>query len=328
VKALLIAGGFGTRLRPLTNTRPKHLLPVANRPHLLHVFDLLERHGIEEVILLTSYLAEAFEGVAEAGRRRGLTVHVAHEPVPLGTAGAMKNAESFIGDETFLAFNGDILTSMDLTEILAWHRERRAEATIVLRQVDDPSVFGVVPTDDDGRVLGFIEKPPPGEAPTDLINAGVYILQPSILDRIPAGEEWSAERALFPGLVADGARLYATPTNEFWMDVGTPAKYLAANMDALDGSFATDAAEGVDAHGVLRGSSAAVAPGARISSACLGDGAVVEEGALVERCVLLPGAFVGAGAEVRDSILGAGARVAPGVTASGVTLGDGEHLTH
>ena len=323
MKALLIAGGFGTRLRPLTFTRPKHLLPIANRAHIHHVFDLLQRHGIDDAVLLTSYLAEAFEEVVREAAERGMRVEVTHEAEPLGTAGAMKNAAALVGDETFFAFNGDVLSEVDLSAALDFHRSRDAEGTLVLTAVDDPSAFGVVPTDADGRVQGFIEKPPPGEAPTNLINAGVYILEPSVLDRIPAGVEWSAERALFPGLVEDGARLFATSTDSYWMDVGTPEKYLGANLDALMGRFKTDVVTDPGPNAVALAPGARVSPNARVSSACLASHVVVEQDATIERSVLLPGAMVSRGAEVRDSILGADVKVSAGVTLTGATIGDG-----
>jgi mannose-1-phosphate guanylyltransferase len=322
MKALLLAGGLGTRLRPLTHTRPKHLLPIANRPHLEHVFDSLLRQGITEVVLLTSYLAEAFAGLVEAGRARGLQLALTHEKTPLGTAGALRNAVAFVGDDAFVVFNGDILTDVDLGEVIAFHRARRAEATILLTPVEDPSAFGVVPTDEDGRVRGFIEKPAADDAPTNLINAGVYIMEPSILSRIPPGEVWSAERQLFPDLVEEGARLYAVGTNAYWMDVGTPDKLLQANLDALHGRVRTDL-EGRPRNGaVLLSESASIAPGARVSSSCLGSGAAVEDGATVEECVLLPGAEVGSGATAMRSILGEGARVEPGAEAIGATIAD------
>lgn len=325
MKALLIAGGFGTRLRPLTLTRPKHLLPIANRPHLHHVFDLLQRHGIDEVVLLTSYLAENFETSIDHAKERGMVVEVAHEEEPLGTAGALKNAQQLIGDETFFAFNGDVLTDMDLSNVLEFHRDRGAEATIVLTPVDDPSAFGVVPTDPDGRVLGFIEKPPPGEAPTNLINAGVYIFEPTILDRIPEGVEYSAERALFPGLVEEGAALFATGVEAFWADIGTPEKYRQANMDALAGRFETDAVTGSSDDSVIA-QDTRCADGVRVSSSCIGPGCELGPGCSIEGSVLLPGVTVGAGAVVRDSILGEDVTVADGADVSGVTAGDGETI--
>ena len=325
MKALLLAGGFGTRLRPLTLTRPKHLLPIGNRPHLEHVFDLLLRHGVEEIVLLTSYLADAFAEPIERARAHGLTVEVTHEPEPLDTAGAIKNAESFIGGDTFLVFNGDVLTDADLGEALSFHRARGARATILLTPVEDPSAYGVVPTDEGGRVLGFIEKPPPETAPTNLINAGIYVFQPEVLERIPAGRPWSAERQLFPELVASAAGLYATPTHSYWMDIGTPQKYLAANLDALAGRFGTSA--GPASNGmVMAGAGARVEPGATVRASCLGAGARVERDAVVERSVLLPAAVVSAGATVVSSILGEGARVAPGARAVGLTVADGAEV--
>ena len=326
MKALLIAGGFGSRLRPLTLTRPKHLLPIANDPHLFHVYDLLQRHGIDELVLLTSYLAETFAGAIEAAKERGMKVEVAHEEVPLGTAGAIKNAASFVGDETFFAFNGDILSDMDLGGALDFHRQRGAEATIMLTPVDDPSAYGVVPTDEDGRVQGFIEKPPAAEAPTNMINAGVYIFEPSLLDRIPEGVEYSAERALFPGLVQEGAPLYALPTDSYWMDIGTPAKYLQANLDALARRFVGDGDLSVDQAGSLVAEDAEIDPAAEVRSSVVGQGARVEAGAVLDRCVLLPGAAVEEGASLSGCILGERVVAAAGVTAKDATIGDGERL--
>jgi mannose-1-phosphate guanylyltransferase len=324
LKALILAGGLGTRLRPLTFTRPKHLLPIVNRPHLAHVFDLLLRAGVTEVVLLTSYLAESFaEPIADA-RSMGIDVMVAREEEPLGTAGALKNGESFVQDGTFFVFNGDILTDVDLSWLAKWHRDRDAHATIMLTPVDDPSSFGVVPTEEDGRVLGFIEKPPAGEAPTNLINAGVYVLEPSVLDRIPAGEVYSAERQMFPGLVADEARLFAVATDGYWMDIGTPKKYLQANMDALAGVFSAGIRDRSGDSVVAE--DAGVAPGAVVASSCLGPKTLIEEGAVVEGSVLLPNAVVGKDARVVSSILGEGARVRPGGMVGGRTIGDGEEV--
>lgn len=324
MKALLLTGGFGTRLRPLTLTRPKHLLPVANRAHILHVFDLLQRHGVDEAVLLTSYLASTFDYLVEVARGRGMTLEVTQEVEPLGTAGALKNAEALTGGETFLVFNGDVLTDVDLTRIVDFHRRADAEATIWLTPVDDPSAYGVVPTDADGRVQAFVEKPPPGEAPTNLINAGIYVLEPSVLDRIPSGQTWSIERATFPALVEEGARLFATAVPAYWMDIGTPEKYLQANLDALAGRFAM---EGLRLEGErVAAAGSRIAPDARLSCSCLGAGATVEPGATVEESVLLPGVTVGEGAKVRRSVLGEGVVVAPGASILGRAAGDREIL--
>lgn len=312
-----MAGGFGTRLRPLTYTRPKHLLPIANRPHIEHVFDLLRRHDVTDVVLTTSYLAEAFEETVERALRDGMNVYVTHEEVGLGTAGAVKNAEAEIGDETFLVFNGDVLTDVDLDALVEFHRTNGAEATILLTPVEDPSAFGVVPTQEDGRVTGFIEKPPREEAPTNQINAGIYVLEPSVLDRIPAGREWSVERALFPELVEDGAALYAVSTDAYWMDVGTPEKYLAANMDAIAGRFKMHA-------GAAVAEGASIEASARVASSCIGPAAKIDAGATVEGSVLLAGCNVGHGATVSRCVLGEGVTVAAGTRLSGETIADFE----
>lgn len=328
MKALLLTGGFGTRLRPLTLTRPKHLLPVANRAHMEHVFDLLLRHGVEEVVLLTSYLADAFEDTIASAQARGLGVEVTHEREPLGTGGAIKNAEALVGDEAgFLVFNGDVLTDVDLGALMRFHRQRRAEATILLTPVEDPSAYGVVPTAPEGRVLGFIEKPPRAEAPTNLINAGVYVFEPSVLDRIPAGRVWSAERQLFPGLVEEGAALFAMGTTAYWIDIGTPQKYLEANLDALAGRLASDEIGPVADGGVLAARDARIDPAAHVSWSCLGARATIEDNVTVQGSVLLPDVVVSSGATVESSILGAGARVARGARAVGVTIGDGEEVS-
>ena len=319
MKALLLAGGFGTRLRPLTYTRPKHLLPIANRPHIEHVFDLLRRHGISDVVLTTSYLAEAFEETVERALADGMNVYVTHEEVGLGTAGALKNAEAEVGDDTFLVFNGDVLTDVDLDGLVAFHREREAHATILLTPVEDPSAFGVVPTEPDGRVTGFIEKPAREDAPTDQINAGVYVLEPSILERIPEGREWSLERALFPELVEEGVPLYALSTDAYWMDVGTPDKYLKANMDAITGAFKMHAGSAV-------AEDAAIDASASVSNSCIGAGAKVHAEATVEGSVILPGCSISRGASVRGTILGEGVTVASGAQLVDATVADDESV--
>lgn len=323
MKALLIAGGFGTRMRPLTYTRPKHLLPIANRPHIEHVFDLLQKHGINECVLLTSYLAESFEETVSNASARGMTIEVAHEEVALGTAGALKNAADLIGDETFVGMNGDVLTAADLGSLIEFHRSKSAAATILLTPVDDPSQFGVVPTDDRGKVEAFIEKPPKEEAPTNLINAGVYVIEASVLDLIPEGRESSAERELFPELVAEGS-LFAIATEEYWIDVGTPDKYLQANLDALSGRYVTDAISLMSEGSVVIADGARLDDGAQVSSSCIGADAVVERGARVERSVLLPDVVVESGATVEGSVLGQGVRIGSGAKVTGETFGDNE----
>ena len=321
MKALILAGGLGTRLRPLTHTRPKHLLPIAGRPHIEHVLDLLGRHGLRDVVLTTSYLAEAFAEIARSAAARGIGVEITHEPEPLGTAGAIKNAAALVSEDTFLAFNGDVLTDVDLDALISFHRDADALASILLTPVADPSAYGVVPTDDAGRVERFVEKPEPAEATTNMINAGVYVLEPDVLDLISEGRVVSIERETFPRLV-EGGRVYALGTDAYWMDIGTPAKYLTANLDALAGRFRT-AVEGDVIDGVLVGEGAVIAEGARVSSSCVGSDCMIEDGAVVSDCVLLPRATVGSGAEIVGCILGEGARVTAGANLTGTTVADG-----
>ena len=322
MKALILAGGYGTRLRPLTYTRPKHLLPVLGRAHIEHVFDLLLAHGITEVVMLTSYLAPAFNKVVGDAVRRRLSVEVIQEGQPLGTAGALKNAEGKVKDGTFIVFNGDILTDADLSAILSFHHARGAEATIALAPVEDPSAYGVVPTDQIGKVIGFIEKPPKEEAPTNFINAGIYVFEPDVLERIPAGRSYSAEYELFPEIVHAG-RMYATSIEGYWMDVGTPQKYLQANLDALEGRFSSPAAPQI-LDGCLLGEGARVMEGAQVSCSCLGAGAVIRPGAVVERSVLLPRTVVAEGAYVCGSVLGESVSIGPGARVENEVLGDNE----
>ncbi|HEY0397032.1 MAG TPA: NDP-sugar synthase [Acidimicrobiia bacterium] len=307
MKAIVLAGGEGTRLRPLTWTTPKPLLPIVNRPFLEHQLSWLAGHGVTEVVLSLGYRSDAFAGRSFSD----LPLQVAAEPEPLGTAGAIRFAAEAGGvTSRFLVCNGDVLTDLDVSALVRFHEEREAEATIALTRVDDPSAFGVVPTDTDGRVLRFVEKPPPGEAPTDWINAGTYVLEPSLLGDIPSGRAVSIERETFPGLLDRSGRLYALPSRAYWLDIGTPAKYLEANADRLQRGGGAS----------LVGPGAVVAPGAAVDGSVLGSGVVVEAGAKVLRSVLFDGARVGAGAEVTDSVLGAGAAVEAGAAVSGVSI--------
>ena len=305
--AIVLAGGEGTRLRPLTWTTPKPLLPIVNRPFLEHQLSWLAGHGVTGVVLSLGYRSDAFAGRSFSD----LPLQVAAEPEPLGTAGAIRFAAEAGGvTSRFLVCNGDVLTDLDVSALVRFHEAREAEATIALTRVEDPSAFGVVPTGDDGRVLRFVEKPPPGEAPTDWINAGTYVLEPSMLDDIPSGRAVSIERETFPGVLARGGKLYALPSPAYWLDIGTPAKYLEANADRLRRGGGAS----------LIGPGATVSPGAAVDGSVLGAGVVVESGAKVLRSVLFDGVRVGAGAEVTDSVLAAGAVVEAGAAVSGITI--------
>ena len=235
MKAVVLVGGEGTRLRPLTLSTPKQMLPIVGVPMIERVLGHLASHGVDEAVLSLGYLPDAFMEAYPDGRAAGVRLTYAVEPEPLDTAGAVRFAATFAGiDETFVVVNGDVLTDLDLTSLVAFHRERGAEGTIALHPVADPSAFGVVPTDGEGRVTAFVEKPPRDEAPTNEINAGTYVLEASVLDRIPEGGRVSIERETFPAMVRDRG-LFARSDDGYWLDTGTPSAYLEANFDYVNG---------------------------------------------------------------------------------------------
>ena len=315
MRAVVLVGGFGTRLRPLTETRPKQMLPIVNRPMIERVVDHLAEHGVDEAVLAMGYRPDAFVDAYPGGTCRGVALHYAIESEPLDTAGAIRFAAEEAGiAERFVVVNGDVLTDLDLGALLAFHDDHGGEGTIALHQVEDPSAFGVVPTDADGRVQAFVEKPPPGEAPTDLINAGTYVLEPSVLGRIATGRKVSIEREVFPAMVGDGV-LYAMAGDTYWIDTGTHAKYLDAQMDLLDGI------RGVPESGI--DPAARIDPGATVVRSVVGPGARVADGATVRDSVVLANAEIGADALVDGSIVGVGAVVGAGATIADLSvLGD------
>jgi mannose-1-phosphate guanylyltransferase len=345
VRAVVLVGGEGTRLRPLTYTTPKQLLPVVEVPMLERVLAHLAGHGVDEAILSIGYRPDAFRSAYPDATAAGVELSYAVEPEPLDTAGAIRFAAEHAGvSETFLVVNGDVLTDLDVSALVAFHRSHGAQGTINLTAVDDPSRFGVVPTDADGRVLAFVEKPPPGEAPTNLINAGTYVLEPEVLARIPTGRRVSIERETFPALAADGA-LYASASDAYWLDTGTPVAYLQAHADLLDGTRpgppapgATERAERtwvLDAPAIdgdvvgpsLVGRAASVEGGATVRASVVGADCVIGAGALVDSSVLLAGARVGAGASVSGSIIGPGAVLGEGAVVEALSvLGAGAQL--
>ena len=300
----MLVGGFGTRLRPLTLTTPKQLLPVAGRPMIEGVLAHLARHGVDEVVLSLGYRPDAFIDAYPSSVCAGVRLVYAVEPEPMDTAGAIAFAarDAGLDDDRFLVVNGDVLTDFDVSALVAFHEAAGAEGTIYLTRVEDPSQFGVVPTDSSGRVLSFVEKPPRDEAPTDLINAGYYVLEASVLDRIPSGRRVNIERETFPAMVADGV-LFALADDAYWIDVGTPERLLQASLDVLDGRRAAVTAAHADAR---------IDEGARVTRSVIGDGCHVAAGAVVEDSVLLPGAVVEQNAVVRGSIVGASAIVSSG----------------
>ncbi len=362
MRAVVLVGGEGTRLRPLTFSTPKPLLPVANRAFLERQLSWLAHHGVDDVVLSLGYLPDAFvsrfpDGHFHDDTDAGVRLTYAQEPVPLGTAGAIRFAAEHLGvEERFVVCNGDVLTGLDLGALVAFHDGHEAEATIALAQVEDPSAFGVVPTHGDGEVKAFVEKPPPGAAPSDWINAGTYVLEPSVLERIPAGLNVSIERETFPRMLQERHRLYAMTSVEYWIDIGTPDQYLAANVDVVagrigarpardahlaapgvwvqgartgDGSLRApvllgdgcDVATGATVAGSVLGSGVRVAAGARVTGSVVHEGAVIEHDARVDDSIVGMDALIGAGATLRDrSIVGAGTTVDPGAVLDGERL--------
>ncbi|HEY1444741.1 MAG TPA: NDP-sugar synthase [Acidimicrobiales bacterium] len=322
MKAVVLVGGEGTRLRPLTFTSPKQMLPVVGVPMIERVLGHLASHGVDEAVLSLGYLPDAFTEAYPDDRAAGVALTYAVEPEPLDTAGAVRFAATFAGiADTFVVVNGDVLTDMDLTSLVRFHRDRGAEGTIALHPVADPSAFGVVPTDAQGRVTAFVEKPPRDEAPTNEINAGTYVLEPSVLDRIPEGGRVSIERETFPAMVRDG-NLFARSDDAYWLDTGTPAAYLEANFDYLAGKRGPVVAPGLEDGGrgvLVEGES--VVSGDVFGPAVIFAGCVVEPGARVEHSILGRGTVVSAGAVVTDSVLMDACHVAGDAKVTGSVMG-------
>lgn len=336
MKAVVLVGGEGTRLRPITETIPKPLVWLMDRPSLDHVLDHLSSHGVHEVVLSSSYLESTFHAFIEA-RHGDPRITWITETEPLGTGGAIVSALDRLGDEPFLALNGDILTDLDLTAMIALHRERHAAATIALHHVEDARPFGLVPTDAEGRVLEFREKPTE-RVPGD-VNAGTYVLEPAVLRSWPSGTNLSIEREIFPALIAAGHPVHGFLSDAYWLDLGTPRQYLQAHFDLLDGRVggasypAPFVADGARVHlrahlgrWVVVGRGAEVGPDAEIDDSVLHPNAVVEAGARVVGSILGPRARVGAGATVRDCALAEAAGVEPGATLQGERVSAGRRV--
>ena len=315
MKAILLVGGFGTRLRPLTLTTPKQMLPVGNRPMIERVVESLAKGGVTDAVLSLGYRPDAFIDRYPSGICAGVRLHYAVEPEPLDTAGAIRFAARHVQlDETFIVLNGDVLTDLDLRDLVTLHRDRGAEATIALTPVEDPSRYGVVPTADDGLVLGFIEKPPRDQAPTNWINAGTYVVEPSVVDRIPSGRRVSIERETFPALVADRS-LFALQSDVYWVDAGTPSTYLEVNLDLLDGKRGAPEI-GIDTQ-------TSIAPTAKVLRSVVGSRTSIDADAEVVDSVIMNNTRIGAGAVIRDSIVGVGVTIGPGASLSALcVIGD------
>src|SRR6267378_2767408 len=334
MQALILAGGKGTRLRPLTVYTPKPIVPICNRPFLLYQIDTLRRAGVTDITLSLSYQPEKIEQQLGDGSNFGVKLKYTVEPQPMGTAGAYKFAEDLIREPT-VVFNGDVLTDLDLKTVIREHKDRKAVATIVLTPVEDPSAYGVVETEDNGHVRRFLEKPNPDETTCKNINAGTYILEPKVLDLIPQGVSHSFEYGLFPKLLEKGEPFFAhIPQRSYCMDIGTPARYLQAHQDLLAnrvtrihikdrrGTFDQATTAEIDEESII-GDDCTIKPGAQIINSVLGPGCFIEEKVRIENSVVWAHTRVGTGALVSDSILGRGCHIGrSSVVRDGAVLGD------
>ncbi|MFJ8075163.1 sugar phosphate nucleotidyltransferase [Streptomyces sp. NPDC096176] len=326
-EAILLVGGKGTRLRPLTVRTPKPMVPAAGVPFLTHQLARARAAGVEHIVLATSYLAEVFEPHFGDGSALGLHLEYVTEDEPLGTGGAIRNVASRLRsgpDDPVLIFNGDILTGLDIEALVATHRSSGADISLHLTRVDDPRAFGLVPTDETGRVTAFLEKPQtPEEIVTDQINAGAYVFRRSVIDTIPAGRPVSVERETFPQLLSSGAHLQGMVDSTYWLDLGTPHAFVRGSADLVLGRAPSPAVPGRRGDRlVLPGAS--VAPGAKLTGGTVVcEDARIGEDARVDGSTVLAGAVVEPGAVISDSLVGAGARVGARTVLSGVVVGDG-----
>jgi len=342
MRGAMLVGGFGTRLRPLTITTPKPMLPIVNTPLLELELDHLRRYGVDEVVLSTGYLPAVFDEYFGDGSRMGMKLIHVTEDEPLGTCGAVKNVEEHLGTDPVIVCNGDILTDLDIGALIAYHNEKGATVTITLTPVDDPTAYGLVPLDEGGRIKEFLEKPSWDQVVTNLINAGTYVIDPRVFGQVPPGENYSFERQLFPDLLAQGEPMFGFPCDCYWLDLGTPAKYLQAHHDILDGEIVIPLKGEEIMDGVFAGAGVDIDASARVygpallgngvsisahasvgDKACLGDGVRVGAGARIDGSVIMDGAVIGDDCTVEHSIVGRGTELGRGVrVADGSVLGD------
>ncbi|MDI6638125.1 MAG: sugar phosphate nucleotidyltransferase, partial [Bacillota bacterium] len=342
MKAVVMAGGEGTRLRPLTCNRPKPMVPVVNKPIIQHIFELLKRHGITDIAVTLYYLADEIESFFGDGAELGLHLSYSVEDVPLGTAGSVKKAAEVFGQERVLVISGDALTDIDLQEAVRFHEARSAVATIVTTRVDNPLEYGIVVTDDEGRIRRFLEKPSWGEVFSDTVNTGIYILEPEVLDYVDPGKPTDFSQDVFPALLRDGKRLCAHVASGYWCDVGNIQQYRQAQVDAVMGRVKVEIPGNKIGADIWVGEGTEIAPNARLSgplvigrncrigpgAGCfeytfMGDNCIIEKDAVIQRSILWQDAFVGRGAEVRGAVIGQHAIIKDFVTChDGVVVGD------
>jgi mannose-1-phosphate guanylyltransferase len=324
VDAVVLVGGKGTRLRPLTLSAPKPMLPTAGLPFLTHLLSRIAAAGIEHVVLGTSYQAALFEAEFGDGSKLGLQIDYVYEEDPLGTGGGIANVAPKLRCDTAVVFNGDVLSGADLGQLLVTHNRHKADLTLHLVRVSDPRAFGCVPTDAEGRVSAFLEKTQ--DPPTDQINAGCYVFNRETIDRIPRGREVSVEREVFPQLLSDGAKVCGYVEATYWRDMGTPEDFVQGSADLVRGIAPSPALNGhrgeylvhegaavapgaVLIGGTVVGRGAEIGPGVRLDGAVIFDGARVQAGSVIERSIIGFGAHIGPRALIRDGMIGDGADV-------------------
>ncbi|KAX28874.1 mannose-1-phosphate guanylyltransferase ManB [Mycobacterium tuberculosis M992] len=325
VDAVVLVGGKGTRLRPLTLSAPKPMLPTAGLPFLTHLLSRIAAAGIEHVILGTSYKPAVFEAEFGDGSALGLQIEYVTEEHPLGTGGGIANVAGKLRNDTAMVFNGDVLSGADLAQLLDFHRSNRADVTLQLVRVGDPRAFGCVPTDEEDRVVAFLEKTE--DPPTDQINAGCYVFERNVIDRIPQGREVSVEREVFPALLADGdCKIYGYVDASYWRDMGTPEDFVRGSADLVRGIAPSPALRGHRGEQLVH-DGAAVSPGALlIGGTIVGRGAEIGPGTRLDGAVIFDGVRVEAGCVIERSIIGFGARIGPRALIRDGVIGDGADI--
>ncbi|MGH9095672.1 MAG: sugar phosphate nucleotidyltransferase, partial [Acidimicrobiales bacterium] len=327
MKAVIMAGGEGTRLRPLTSNQPKPMLPLANRPMMEHIVALLKQHGFDEIVVTVAFQANAIRTYFGNGAEFGVRMVYATEETPLGTAGSVRNAMEEL-DETFLVISGDVLTDIDLGAIVRFHQEKGAMATIGLKAMENPLEFGIVITREDGSIERFLEKPTWGQVFSDTINTGIYVLEPGIFDAIPAGRPVDFSSEVFPQLLEEGQPLFGWVADGYWEDVGALDAYIKAHQDVLDGDVELDIPGFRLGEGVWLGEGSEIDPAARVSGpAVIGDYCRVEAGAhLAEYTVLGSNVRVGADVFIERSVVHDNVYLGPGVRLRGCVVGRSSDL--
>lgn len=335
MKAIILLGGFGTRLRPLTCTTPKPLLPLLNKPELNYQIELLKRHNIKEIIFCIGYLSQEFEKYYGTGKKFGVKLHYVYEKTPLGTGGAIKNAQKFISNDLTFIFNGDTLTALNLTKMLHLHQSTRSDVTLALIRVKDPTAYGLVEVDKSFRIERFLEKPSWDEITCNTINAGMYLFNPDIFDYIPEGINYSVERGLFPLLLQKNKRLTGFISNDYWLDIGTHDKYLQAHYDLLKNKvkfgkirlFKRGKLVTVDGE-VVVGNKTVIEDYVQLNgSISIGNKCVIKKGTQIIDSVILDNVRIDEGVKIDHSIIGENCIIESYTTLSlGTALAPHSHL--